>query len=517
MWPWGGWTMRINSDRVRRYAVAPLAVLAAIGVMAFPVVRDGIGTGIIVTFLAILSAACYGGLGPGLLTTALFALVTAPPSLPAWRAVRLILFLASGVSISALAEILHIARRRAERSEQRYRAAKEAAEAANQAKDHFLAVLSHELRTPLTPVLAAVTGELDRTGECAEIRPVLELIRRSIELEARLIDDLLDVTRITRGKLHLNRETVDAHALLDHTLALCRSDLHDKQMQVRLELAAAHHHVEADPARLQQVLWNLIKNAVKFTPAGGSLKIRTENPGDGSHNGRLLVKVSDTGMGIEHQTLSRIFNAFEQGQEGVTRRFGGLGLGLAISRGVIEAHGGRIWAASPGPGQGATFSIELTTLETPSQTSGEHQPVPGTTPTTRELRILLVEDDHSTLRIMSRLLEQRHYAVTVAETMAAALELGQREVFDLVISDIGLPDGTGWELMRQLRNTGSIKGIALTGLGMDQDVGKTHEAGFAAHLTKPVDFVKLVGMIQQVASEAPPYQNSGDPVALTTS
>jgi PAS domain S-box-containing protein len=387
-----------------------------------------------------------------------------------------------------------------------YRAARQAreeSEAANRAKDQFLAVLSHELRTPLTPVLATVTSMLDDPEPPTDIRQALELIRGGVELEARLIDDLLDITRVAHGKLHLDRKVVNAHELVHQTLGICRSDMYGKRIRLEVSLKADRHHVEADPARLQQVFWNLIKNAVKFTPEGGCLVIRSrdEITPDGD---RLIVEVSDTGIGIDPEALPWIFNAFEQGEESVTRRFGGLGLGLAISKSVTEAHGGRLWADSPGRGLGATFTLELAVAEPPALPDPTAVPLRTAEPR-RGLRILLVDDNLPTLQVMTRLLRQRQYEVTAAGTMAVALEAGLREDFDLIVTDIGLPDGTGWELMSRLRQARPIPGIAMTGYGMDEDMRRSRDAGFETHMTKPVDFVKLEAVIRGISlRELPP-------------
>jgi signal transduction histidine kinase len=207
------------------------------------------------------------------------------------------------------------------------------AEAANAAKDQFLAVLSHELRTPLTPVLAAATTLLTDEHLPEAMRDSLEMIRRNVELEARLIDDLLDLTRIARGKMQLRFDVVDVNALVTQTVEICRSDIYRKELDLSVRLDAAEHHAKADPARLQQVLWNIVKNAVKFTPLKGRIEIASHNEGD-----QLHIEISDTGIGIEPQHLGTIFNAFEQTSDDVTRRFGGLGLGLAISNALVLVH-----------------------------------------------------------------------------------------------------------------------------------------------------------------------------------
>jgi len=379
-----------------------------------------------------------------------------------------------------------------------YRDAQQAraeAEAASLAKDRFLAVLSHELRTPLTPVLAEVSAMLDDPATPDSIRPVLEMTRRNVDLEARLIDDLLDLSRIGQGKLRLEREVVDAHRLIGHALDICRDGIEEAGLSATLDLAATRHHVEADPARLQQVAWNLIKNAAKFTPPGGSIAIRTRD--DGPH---LVVEVTDTGVGIDPTVLPRIFNAFEQGGPAVTRRFGGLGLGLVISRSLAEAHGGRLVAASPGKGEGATFTLELPYVAPPPVATDDDMPDLGASAPAGPLRILLVEDNADTLRVMSRLLRGRGHAVTAADGIASATRAAEGAEFDLLISDLGLPDGSGLDLIRHLREIRPILGIALSGYGMDDDHRRSREAGFAEHLTKPVDFPKLEAAILRVVA-----------------
>jgi signal transduction histidine kinase len=370
------------------------------------------------------------------------------------------------------------------------------AEAANRAKNEFLAVLSHELRTPLTPVLASASAMLDDPDTPPEVRPTLEMTRRNIELEARLIDDLLDVTRISQGKLRLAPEVVDAHALLLRAVSICRNDVHSGGLRLELDLTASRRHVKADPARLQQVFWNLIKNAVKFTPSGGTITVSSRNE---EEPGRFLVAVADSGIGIEPDVLPKIFDAFEQGEASTQRRFGGLGLGLAICRSVVEAHGGHLTAASAGRGRGATFTIDLeTTTEAPPTEPAAPEPRPA--PARRPLRILLVEDNQDTLQVMARLLRRRGYEVEEAGSLARALAAAQESEFDLVVSDIGLPDGSGLELIRELRAQRPIKAIALSGFGRDDDLRQSEEAGFVAHLTKPVDFPRLEALIQQVAA-----------------
>jgi CheY-like chemotaxis protein len=355
-------------------------------------------------------------------------------------------------------------------------------------------MLSHELRTPLTPVLmSAGAMELDPSLP-VHIREELGVIRRNIELEAKLIDDLLDLTRISQGKLKLDAEVTDAHELLRQAYQMVCGDASAKRLSVSLDLSAGRHCVRGDPARLQQVFWNVIKNAVKFTPAGGTIAILTEQ----KEQGRLQIQVRDSGIGISMENLPRIFDAFEQGAASVTRRFGGLGLGLCISKAILEMHGGALCALSDGPGTGATFTMDLATVaERPAIEKGDTTPQLGSM---SPLRILLVEDHESTAHVMSRLLQELGHEVRTAPDLQTALATATSDRFDLLISDLGLPDGSGLELMRQLRTQYNLKGIAVSGFGMEEDVQKSIEAGFAAHLTKPITLPKLEQVIQEVSA-----------------
>jgi PAS domain S-box-containing protein len=235
--------------------------------------------------------------------------------------------------------------------------AREQAEAAGRAKDQFLAVLSHELRTPLTPVLMAVSAISSEKGLSDDVLDALDMIQRNIKVEARLIEDLLDLTRITRNKVELQLEQLDVHLALEQALKTCQPDIEAKNLRLRLQLAAKKSLVVGDFARLQQVFWNLIKNAVKFTAEGGEILIQSYNK-----DGQLVVEVSDTGVGIVPELLTRIFNPFEQGESDPLRQFGGLGLGLALSKATVDAHHGSLVARSQGKDQGATFALELATV-----------------------------------------------------------------------------------------------------------------------------------------------------------
>ncbi len=370
---------------------------------------------------------------------------------------------------------------------------------ANAAKDKFLALLSHELRNPLTPVIAMV-GELEATApQSPQIRQALEVIRRNVELEARLIDDLLDVTRIAKGKLQLSFEVVSAHEILRRAHEICREDIAAKNIETVFQFDAEDIYVEGDPARLQQVFWNLIKNSVKFTPAKGRITIATENPAPQE----IVIKISDTGIGIETDKINKIFNAFEQGQSSITRKFGGLGLGLAISKTMVDAHRGKITVESQGKDKGATFAVRLKTVPAPilkgdradGERTADSEPKGGAA---RERRILVVDDHADTCTGMKMMLERRGYQITVAHSADQAMEKAHAENFDLLISDIGLPDRSGYELMQELHGSKGLRGIALSGFGMESDVIKARAAGFSDHLTKPINFERLDEVIQNL-------------------
>jgi PAS domain S-box-containing protein len=364
--------------------------------------------------------------------------------------------------------------------------AKQDAEDANRAKDQFLAMLSHELRTPLTPVLMTIASLQRRIDIPDNARRDLDVLRRNVELEALLIDDLLDLTRIAHGKLELRNDAIDVHAALTYALGVSASDLNEKQINLRQDFAAKEHHCWADAARLQQVFWNIIKNAVKFTPARGELRISTRN--DAGHN--IIIDFTDTGIGITSELQPRIFEAFEQGGKGVTNRYGGLGLGLAISKRVIDLHGGKISVHSEGQGKGATFTIKLKAMET-SLLEGPTYPLDYDGTGMPSADILLVEDHEDTARALRRMLENAGYQVGYASTLASARDLAAKRRFQLVISDLGLPDGSGLDLMNQLRHSGQVNGIALSGFGSEGDVAAAKAAGFTAHFTKPVDWERL--------------------------
>jgi len=371
---------------------------------------------------------------------------------------------------------------------------KDAVEAANRTKDNFLAMLSHELRTPLTPVVAALdTLEADGSRS-SESKNSLAMIRRNVELESQLIDDLLDLTRIAKDKLQLRFGPLDSHEVINNVVEICRPEAQARNLTLQLNLRAGAHHVLGDAAKYQQIVWNLLKNAIKFTAENGEITISSSNP----EPQLLAIAVHDTGIGIEPEVMNRIFDPFEQGERAFQRRFGGLGLGLAISKSLAQAHGGTLIARSEGHDRGSTFILTMKTVPAPPRIVKLTSPVPESRP----LRILLVDDHQDTCVALERLLVRRGHLVAAAHNVRSAMETAARNSFDLLISDIALPDGTGTELMTYLHAISRIPGIAISGFGMNGDIEKSIDAGFAEHLVKPVKMENLEAAIDRVMATA---------------
>ena len=378
--------------------------------------------------------------------------------------------------------------------EEALRAAKEAAEAASRSKDRFLAVLSHELRTPLSPVLLSVSAMEADPELPPAIHEEMLMIRRNIELETRLIDDLLDLSRIINGKLALHVKPVDLNEKIKYVAQICREQILEKAIRLHLSLDPRLGSLTGDPSRMQQVLWNVLKNAAKFTPQGGDIYVTTALMPEGGAE----VVVRDTGIGLAPEAIATIFDAFEQGGPQITQQFGGLGLGLAISKVLVEMHGGEIRAESAGLGQGSTFTITL-----PNAREASEEPVPerrnGDGPGgVAGLRLLVVEDHADTARILGRLLRKRGYTVQIAGTVGEAIGVLAEEPVDMIVSDVGLPDGTGYELMRRAQQMRPVTGIAMSGFGMEEDIMRSREAGFAEHLVKPVDAAQIDEAIRRL-------------------
>jgi CheY-like chemotaxis protein/anti-sigma regulatory factor (Ser/Thr protein kinase) len=351
------------------------------------------------------------------------------------------------------------------------------------------------LRTPLTPVIAALDALQTEPGRSEELKGALAMIRRNVELESRLIDDLLDLTQIARNGMELKFDSIDAHQAIGNVVEMCRPEADAKKLHVQLDLRAGAHHVSADAAKFQQIIWNLLKNAIKFTTENGKITISSCNPSPQV----LSIAVQDTGIGIEPEIMERIFRPFEQGDRSFQRRFGGLGLGLAISKSLAQAHGATLVATSEGRNRGSIFVLTIKTIPAPQPRAKEPE---KTSLQTQSLRILLVDDHQDTCAALERLLVRRGHLVATAHTLRSALESAVHSQFDLLISDVALPDGTGLDLMMQLRAISGIPGIAISGFGNNGDIEKSLQAGFSAHLVKPIKLEKLEGAIERAIQGA---------------
>ncbi|MFT3781240.1 MAG: ATP-binding protein [Nibricoccus sp.] len=392
--------------------------------------------------------------------------------------------------------------------------ARDTAQRASQAKDEFLAALSHELRTPLNPALLLATDAASDASLPERVRSDFEQIARNVALEAQLIDDLLDLTRITHDKLKLDLHRLDAHDAIRAAFATTEAEMIQKKLNVKSTLAAYRSMILGDLTRLQQVFWNVIKNATKFTAPAGHIWIETFN-----RDSALVVRIADDGAGMESADLTRIFDAFAQGRNVAAggHRFGGLGLGLAISRKLVELHHGTITAHSDGPGTGASFVLTF-----PLAAAEPIEPEPNTpavvhAPCGGNKKLLVVEDHGPTRTSLAQLLRRRGYEVSFASTLAEARTQLETQTFDIVLSDLGLPDGHGYDLMDLLRSHPALHAIALSGYGTEGDIARSYAAGFKAHLTKPIGVQALEAALGAISTEQAGSESAHPVEAVTLS
>jgi signal transduction histidine kinase len=469
----GGWLEVSSRNYPITFVCGPVVIW-----MAFRFSQRETATGIFI-LSAIAVWGTLRGFGPFVQHTENESLV----ALQSWIAV---------LTITAMALSAGMAERR--RVEAELQQQKSAVETANRTKDHFLAMLSHELRTPLTPVLSTLQALETEPAQTEDTRSALAMIRRNIELETQLIDDLLDFTRIARDKMQIRFAPVDTHLAISNVVEICRAEAASKRLRVNLNLQADTHFVAADAAKFQQIIWNLLKNAIKFTPENGEILIRSFNPSQGV----LSISLRDTGIGMEPEVIQRIFDPFEQGNRSFESRFGGLGLGLAISKSLAQAHGGTLAAQSEGRDRGSTFTLSMQTLSpaeapsVPSRLASESSH--------HGLKILLVDDHKDTCAALEKLLVRRGHLVAAAHNLRSAMEAAGRNKFDLLISDIALPDGTGMDLMMQLRAISNTPGIAISGFGNNGDIDRSLQAGFSEHLIKPIRLDDLEAAIERAIS-----------------
>lgn len=380
-------------------------------------------------------------------------------------------------------------------------AAREEAQAANRVKDEFLAVLSHELRSPLNPILGWSTLLLNNKLDAAKTKQALTTIQRNAKLQSELIEDLLDVSRILQGKLALNVAAVNLASIIRAAMETVRLSAEAKSIQIEASLAPEVGLVWGDATRLQQVIWNLLSNAVKFTPERGRVQIQLQLLASAVH-----ITVSDTGQGIAPEFLPYVFDYFRQADAATTRKFGGLGLGLAIVRHLVELHGGTVEVASLGVGMGATFTVKLPLMSTQTPPP---QNAPSTEPTAdlQGIQVLVVDDEVDSREFITFVLEQFGAQVMTATTAAEALTCLMQSPPDVLLSDIGMPDMDGYMLMQQVRRLppeqgGQIPAIALTAYAGDFNQQRALQAGFQQHLSKPVEPEVLVETIAALMLES---------------
>jgi PAS domain S-box-containing protein len=392
---------------------------------------------------------------------------------------------------------------------EREQAARLEAERAGKIKDEFLATLSHELRTPLNAILgwSQLLRRADGDGEL--LAEGIQVIERNTRVQVQLIEDLLDMSRIISGKIRLHVGSVDPASFIDAAIQTVEPSAAAKGIRLVKQLSAPGASVLGDPARLQQVIWNLLSNSIKFTPAGGTVAVIVELA-----NQQVEIRVRDTGQGIDPQFLPHVFERFRQADASTTRAHGGLGLGLAIVKYLVELHGGRISASSDGPDRGSTFTISLPALNATKSDTDEQEKTlqPSLSNGTdrnsnllRGIKILVVDDEPDARRLIKRLLEGYQARVFTAESAAAALPIVESKRPDILLSDIGMPDVDGYEFLRRVRALGQDRGgqvpaIALTAFARSEDRTRALLAGFLLHISKPVEPRELVSTLATVAS-----------------
>ncbi|MBD1915696.1 response regulator [Phormidium sp. FACHB-322] len=401
-------------------------------------------------------------------------------------------------AIAGFAEITALKQSEHEREQllQRERIAREEAEQANRLKDQFLAVLSHELRSPLNPILGWAKLLQTRSFDATKTAQALATIERNALLQTQLVDDLLDLAKILRGKLHLNSVPVYLAGVVESAIETIKTSAAAKSIAIQLDLAPTIQ-VAGDVARLQQIVGNLLSNAIKFTPSEGQVTVTLQSVDD-----QAEINVSDTGIGISAEFLPHLFESFRQEDISITRKHGGLGLGLAIVRQLVDIHGGTITAHSLGEGQGATFCVRIPQLSVEASTDPAAA-LPHPTLDLSGIRVFSVDDSADTREFLTVLLEQYGANVITAGSATEALAALKTLHPDVLISDIGMPEMDGYKLIRQVRalppeQGGDIPAIALTAYARDEDRQQCLASGYQRHLSKPLDLEKLVQAVVEL-------------------
>jgi PAS domain S-box-containing protein len=390
----------------------------------------------------------------------------------------------------------------------REQAAREQAEAANRAKDEFLAAVSHELRTPLTPVLGWLRMLRGEKLDAQHVSKAMEKIEQNVRAEIRLVEDLLDASRIITGKLQLDLRPLDLSSVVSASVESMRPAAEARNITLMQKFDPLVGMISGDADRLRQVIWNLLSNAIKFTPPQGTVSLSVENV-----QSHIEITVSDTGQGIDPEFLPHVFDRFRQADGSPSRKYGGLGLGLAIVRHLVELHGGTVQASSQGPGMGSAFMVRLPPLvyrrsvhESRRSLNADAGKIFKANLTLSGLRVLAVDDDPDTLELVSFVLEQADAQVLTATTAEAAVSLFEKEKVDVLVSDIAMPGTDGYQLIIRIREIAQARGqripaIALTAFTRTEDRLRALSAGFQMHLPKPIEPAELLAVVASLTSD----------------
>jgi len=383
------------------------------------------------------------------------------------------------------------------------RSAREAAEESNRLKDEFLATVSHELRTPLTAILGWSRLLEGGTLDDSVTQQAVEVIWRNAKAQAQIVDDILDVSRIITGNLYLDMHPLEVVPIVENAINVVRPTADAKGINIEKCFDSKPAMISGDANRLQQVVWNLLSNAVKFTDSGGRVRVKVSRFG-----GTVEVRVTDTGRGISKEFLPYVFDRFRQADSTTTRQHGGLGLGLAIARHLVEIHGGTVSAESGGDGRGATFTIRLPLIEATASAKSfaelDHQKLAPSQQLLSGLNVLVVDDDSDTLTLMATALTRRQANVTAVSSAGEAIEAIIRKRPDVLVSDIAMPDEDGYGLIQKIRSlengaTENIPAVAITAYAKDEDRERALSAGFQIYLAKPVELTELISVVARAA------------------
>jgi PAS domain S-box-containing protein len=392
---------------------------------------------------------------------------------------------------------------------ERERGARAQAEKVSASKDQFLAMLSHELRTPLNAILGWTQVLRSGRGEPADYAKGLEVIERNVRLQSQLVEDLLDMSRIVAGQMRLDVQALMPFGLVQAAVESLRPVAAKKSLRIETTLDPSAGPISGDGGRLQQVVWNLVSNAIKFTPDGGRVQVVLARV-----NSHIEISVADTGIGIEAELLPHVFERFRQGDTSITRHYGGLGLGLSIVKHIVDLHGGNVQVASGGKGQGATFRVQLPLAVVQRERDAQRlhpraalTPPPMAYADLRGLDVLVVDDEQDSRELVRRVLEDAGAKVRTAANAVEALGVARDRAADVLVTDIGMPDTDGYELLRQLRCLGDdtvrrMPAIALTAFARSEDRTRALLAGFLAHVAKPVEAPELVATVAAVAQRS---------------